>query len=426
MEDKINEAIEILEKIFIADGITVSKILQQSLVDTGKITNREMQSLVACTTPLEKINKEIIIWIYEALYKAFNLPEPIKYFSKKEIQSADLFHIKRYQSQYPLKFVILDRLAYGHQYLITQSIQEIQTLKESGIIIWDKNIQRESIITKIGDEMVAHIRYDDKRAREIGDKIARNEYYSNSLRWHLIVNGKEDYYIDDSVEPNILIINSGTIAEIDGQHRDKGSEYALLKNPNVYMKFPILFTIGTTTQGQSIIYQEEKRAPINRRHVQTYSNTASNRIVNLIIGSEKLDNVYKVVDTLQAVNNNGGFVLKSILSDAINKYYKLQSRSISRIQEQKISDWIIKFLNELADIYFEDFVNYITVSKTKWNVSPFSFYGYIYLSSVLQNQEDWEQKLREMLNQIDFNNKPWVSITNAHKFVEKIFKEVAS
>jgi len=195
-----------------------------------------------------------------------------------------------------------------------------------------------------------------------------------------------------------------------------------MDNPNVFINFPILFTTGNIEDGQQIINQEEKRAPINKRHIKLYEKKTSNDIVNEIKRSSRLDNVYKFCDTMQQYNTGAGFILSDILSDAIEKYYdETNTRGNKKIE---LIEWLVIFLNEIAEIFYDDFRNFRKVNKNKWNVSPYAFIGYIYLSSVLRSKDNWQDKLRQILDNIDFTKTPWVTTTYIDKIMDKYFREI--
>jgi hypothetical protein len=141
--------------------------------------------------------------------------------------------------------------------------------------------------------------------------------------------------------------------------------------------------------------------------------------------TEDIDSVYKFSNTLQEINQGGGFVLNSVLIDSIEEFYNIESKS----QEVKTRKWIVEFLNELADIFHKDFENYLVTKKIKWNVSPYAFGWYIYLSSVLQNKDNWEDKLLSIFSEVDFSiqNKPWKDgASKPDKLIVKHFKEVVN
>lgn len=391
------ELYELLNAIFLDDSniLIIVNALESSLVNSGKLLTSELSGIINQKVPLKNVHVGILVMIYQELQKinGSNLPPITDYFSKEDISAADLYLEKKYNSMYPLKFKVLDTLSDNNQFLISLSIQELKILKDNGIIQWDANIQRESVAIKKGNNLVTRIKYDDKRAREIGSSIASNNYYSNSLRWHLIENENANWEIKD----DNLIIHSGTIAEIDGQHRDKGSEYALIENPNVFLKFPILFTIGTVRMGKDIIIQEEKRAPFDREYVKSMEKTNGHRAVNIIKNSEELDTVYKFYNTTEQYKNGVGFISESSFAEQINQCY--EEDMTSQRQIKKVSEWIIEVLNYIAEIYRDDFKAF--PNTTRWTVSRQVIVGYVYLSKVIKDNPEWERLAYETLLKVE-------------------------
>lgn len=379
--------------------IILSK-LKKDLVETGKILLTELYSIVSLSLPLEDINKDLVILIYISLQelRGLELPSATNYFSQSQISSAKMYNPKTYNQTYPIKFKLLDKLG-ENQYLITENIQEMNLLKKAGIIQWDKNIQRESITVRKGNDLVVNINYNDKRAREIGNAIVKNKYYSNCLRWHLIDNEYAQYEIKD----NMLIIYSGVIAEIDGQHRDRGSEYALLSKPNIDLKFPILFTIGSIKMGKEIIVQEEKRQPFNKQFVKALENTIGNKIVGILKNSENLDELITFSQTTEQYKNGVGFMLEFAVADAIDNFYDRNELKTQR-QLFKLSTWIIDFLNYIVELYSEDFILYKEKNIIKsWLTSCGAGYSLIYLSSIFYLNSNWEESLKKILTKISLS-----------------------
>lgn len=75
----------------------------------------------------------------------------------------------------------------------------------------------------------------------------------------------------------------------------------------------------------------------------------------------------------------------------------------------------------------ERIVNYLRKAKDiRWNVSQYTFAGYVYLSSVLQGKENWVNLLNNILSSIDFSiqNQPWKNgVQKPDKLVVKYFEE---
>ena len=421
-ENSKQELINVLKNMFI--DTNVYNVLSKELVETGKMTNIDVKSIINYRTDLNNVRKEVLVWLYKAILK-YNtgLPKIEYYFEDEEIKQAEYFSINRNSVNFPLKFFYYKKLEPKDDYLISLTAKEINSLLSNGIIILNPEIQRESTITTYNGQLVSSISYNDKRAREISIEINNNNYHPDTARLILIIDGEEDYIIDENNKE--IIINSGNIALLDGNHRFKGIEYSVFEIPDIVMDMPIIFSFGTVKDGKQIISQTEKRQPLKKEHVKTYEKTNESDIVRGIVKSENIDPVYKFCTTQQQINNNAGFVLESILIDYIKKYYN--THNISKKQENQIRDWLIEYFNYLADYFYEEFSKYVYVKKEKWNVSPYAFSGYIYLSKHVQNRDNWETEVDKLLKLIDFNiqNKPWKNGTkNPEKNVIKLFEEV--
>lgn len=385
-----------------------------NVVNEGRITNTDIQNLFNNAELLNNASDVVLLWLYEPLVTAFTKLKPLDYFfTKEEIIEAHESTSVRKQTKFPIRFPILSKLR-SNSYLSCLSIQQILSLKEAGVIRWKDKMQRETVYTKIGDTLVSHIKYDDKRAREIGQKMIAGDFYPNSFRWH-IVSADCEYDITDDT----IILKDGYIAEIDGQHRDKGSEYALTQNPDIEMSVPIIFTIGNSSLAQAIINQDEQRAPIDKHVVESYKQTATNRIVKWITASDELDPVYKFGDTEQSIKIGGGFVLVSTLADAIDKYYNTTKMSYNT--QKYTAHKITCFLNELADIFQEEFTNYRQLQISKSTIiSDQMIDTYVYIISVVQDDNEPYKKFRSVITSIDFNL-PLKQISS-HEYIDQLIK----
>lgn len=411
------ELINILKRIYSARFDDCFAIYINELVNSGKMTVSNLQLLMTSFDILSEAETSTLVLLLKPLekHKTFKLPELETFFTRNEIYNAELVWADNLKG-FPVELPIYAKLTDKDNYLTCLTIQQIARMKEAGIIQWKENMQRESVIVKLSEtDFVSHIKYDDKRARAIGESISENQFYPNALRWH-ILSGACEY----EVTKNSIILKSGYIAEIDGQHRDKGSEYALRENPDIIMSMPIILTIGSPFVAQQIISQDEKRAPIDKDVVAIYKQTSGNSILNLLIGSNKIDPVYKFCDTIQGIQTGSGFVLKSTVSEAIDRYYC--KSKLSRVAETQIAEWLVDFFNVLADIMFDDFSNYKKSRKQNCKTAFQVFEGYILISSVLyynHRKDDWVQILSDILDKVDFVAAPRETL----KQIKYIMKE---
>ena len=426
LDSRRQEIITILETIIkSSDNKKLYPVFQSELMDVTnpKMTNREIQSILSLHTKLESVSMEVLVWIYTAIQKYRNdIPKVEELFEEQEIKQAKVFQIKRTQMQFPLHFKILDKLVPHEDYLLSLSIKTLNSMQENGVIQLNAEMQRESEITVYKGIFVSHISYNDNRADEISQSILSDDFHGDTIRLILIDDEEAKYEINQETQE--LIIYSGNIALIDGNHRLKGAEKALSINENLELKLPVIFSIGSVRVGQKIINQSEKRQPINKQHSDLYGDEIKDNIVRGLVSSDNIDKVYKFRATTQEINKGAGFVCENILSEYIKKYYDING--ISKKQENNIKNWLVEFFNELADHFGQDFKSYQKVKDIRWNVSQYTFAGYIYLSSILQNKENWEQQLSNILDSIDFSigNQPWKNgVQKPDKLVVKYFEE---
>ena len=409
--------IKLLTRIYVSEFDICFSIYSNELINNGKMTASTIQNLMTDLSELDNLSDTVLLVLYKPLSEQthFHLPPVSYFFTREEEIRASMFIQRNTNSKLPVKFKILAKLTDNDNYLTCVSIQEISNLKSAGLIRWVQGMQRESVITQIDDnEYISHIKYDDKRARAIGESMARGDFFPNALRWHITTDNCEYDISDDT-----FILKSGYIAEIDGQHRDKGSEYALKESPDIIMNMPVILTVGNVATAQHIINQDEERAPIDKDVVAEYRLSSGNSILKMIIGNSNLDPVYKFCDTIQGIQTGSGFVLKSALSEVIEKVYC--EKKISRNTEMQIADWLVEYFNELADIQYDDFANYKQSRKSNRKALYDTFIYYIYISAALKNNSEWKTKLRTIIDATDFskNNLKLTTVKYAHSMIER-------
>ncbi len=418
------EIIKVISNIIKTDNDKLLPVFRSELVDQGnKLTMVEVYDLLSTKKDLTNYPVEVLVWIYNVLMKYNSDLKPIAYyFTDKEIKDAEKYQISRVKAQYPLNFEILRKPDPNHEdYLMSIPIKTLVSLMENGVIQLDTEMQRENEISTYNGMLVSNIKFNPDAAREIGESMVKHNYRTDTIRLILVQDGEEDYDFKGSK----LIVNSGNIALIDGNHRLKGSELALIKNENIELELVVIFSIGTVKDGQYIIAQSEKRQPLNSERLKAFENTSESSIVKGIKTSLDLDKVYKFVQTKEEVDKGVGFVLESILIDNVKKYYDVNG--ISKKQENIIKMWLVDFFNELADILNKDFANYLTVRKVRWSVSPYAFAGYLYASSKLYGKNNWQNQLQTVISKIDFEEVPWKQgARNQEKLAIMKFEEVVS
>lgn len=411
-----DKLIGILKKLFVVKQRECQDIYAAEIVNEGKMTWNELRYVLSNPEQLDNISDVILCWLYCPLaeHEVFGLAPAAAYFTPIEIQNAGTEFSKKSKAVLPVKLPILSKLTDDDNYLTVLTIQEIANLRSNGLIKWKEGMQREAVITKLSEnDFVSHIKYDDNRAREIGKAMSDGVFSPNALRWH-ILSGECDYNITEKS----IILKSGYFAEIDGQHRDKGSEYALIENPDIIMTMPIIVTIGSRQKAQQIIDQDEKRAPINKHMVMQYKNTVGNSIFKLMMGKQ-IDPVLKFCDTEQGIKVGQGFILKSQIADSIDKYYSAKSVR----EQEKSAEWLVDFLNELAEINYSEFENFRQLRNKISSARSEAFIYYIYISKLLKDRAEWRNELKEIISKLQFSDCNNYKM-KPEQFIDPIVKEM--
>jgi len=280
-------------------------------------------------------------------------------------------------------------------------------------------MQRESITSMYNNKIVSHVAYNDSKAREIGKAIASGEYHpKDDISIHLISDGEEDYIFDGEN----LVIKSGNLALLDGQHREAGIEYALLEDIDINMSQSIYFTVGSVEMAQSIIAQHEKQTPIKKELVESYTNSDGKFIFTRFSTNPDISKYYKFADNYETVKKGFAMATSGDMIRTINKYY---GKKMKLKERNDVSKWLIEFFTELVYIYEDDLLDFKNVRKIKWNMKGYAFSLYIYISKYLYKRENWKEVLFDILNKIDFTNEPEgskynVKLRNAIKIVQNI------
>lgn len=244
--------------------------------------------------------------------------------------------------------------------------------------------------------------------------------------------------MDDGIGKPIIVDNTIVIPEDgdciipDGNHRCIAAERAYFNHPELKTQFQnqyfqVIFTFYTPRKVKQMITQEWKVEKVNGKHISAMKENFSNLIVDEIKRSEKSESVYadKIVTTGIEIREHKGFILYSFLSDAINRNYDSNS-FVLKSQALTLANWIIEFYNYLSILMIDDFLNYKNISKTKWSTNQYVVYGFIYLSSILKDDINWKEKLKNIIEKINWNKdfSPEFN-NNANKNILKVEEKFA-
>lgn len=412
----------LLNNIILTEREPAAAILKSELIEKGKMNNSTINNIVFGRVHVSSLDVSALYWIYGAIKKIkSDLPDVKYFFEEIEIKKAENEREKSIQSQFPLVFEAI-QLKPKQEFNITLPIKNLIELQKSGVIQMDAAMQRESEILIYNGQLISHVAYDDSKAREISKLLISRDYSPDPIRLNLVKDTEAKYIYDNDTKS--LIIHAGNIVLLDGQHRMRAMEYALIQEPELEYSFPVIFSVATVKKAQGIIAQHEKLQPINKNLIKTYQSSIAGDIVRKLELDDNISSIYIFVDTIQALYAKAGFVLSGDLIDAINDYYKVSDYSLK--DQNDLTKWLVEFFMEIAYVMENDFKNFRTI-KNKWNTNRHIFPAYIWLSIILRDNPNWKDILHKLLDSIDFDmaKRPWIlGASKPDRYIINKFKEV--
>lgn len=420
----------IRNKIFHASKSYIKEKIEKELTTSGKYSLIQYKNIEGGITPLSDLKEAELYWFIESASKYLDtVCAPDKYFEESEIQNAK-FYVNEAtpRIEFPIVFENVENLVpySGKQFGFFLSVKQLSLLKSSGFLEVIPELQRDSKKDKYGE---LKTKVNKTRARNIKNTIESGGYFYDQIKINLMNDESANFEYDP--EKRTLTIFSGTMIIPDGNHRTIGCELTNLSNTNSENKYSIAFTFLTPMETKELLAQTWNMEPISNRQKQSMKITNSNMVLDAILRNPDADPIYvkSVVRGEQGTHLQNGFILYDVLSKAIDKYYNTDTIE-TQDERREVVQWLIQFLNRLTSILVADFKNYQVVSKNRWSVDGYAFVGYIMLSKHLQGQDDWREKLKSIIDSIDFSkeNSPLVKRTakNNFKTTENFFEEVIS
>lgn len=403
------------------------------LITDDKFSRNEYATICRSKKNLSILPIEELFWFLQAIENADNKVGKLSdYFTDSEIRDYKNYVKEKYDIESLYDLQNASRLS-ENQWTCKISVEQIALMRKHNIIRADYNFQRQSkaIINKEGDEILRKIYSNQKRVNEIESLLVDNKYFFNTIRINLMDDGtcKPNYKEKDNL---LNIPENGDCIIPDGNHRCKACEQAYFNHPELKEQFAnqyfqIVFTFLPPKEVKRMISQEWNVEKVNRKHIDSMKDNMSNDIVDYIKRSDEIEHIFveNIVTTGLERTTGKGFVVYSHFSDAIQRNYNANAFALKK-DAYKLGDWLISFFNEVSSIFVDDFSNVKDSMKRSWVTNLYTIYGFVYLSKTLQNNEDWEEILKNVVNEIswvkDTDDKDFKGARGDINLVEEIFK----
>lgn len=317
-------------------------------------------------------------------------------------------------------------------------------LWQQGDFYYNERTQRPKIGKMINGKFTEKIDLKTDVVIEITNAVKTNNYIPvDPIVYNIRRDGSEDYYFND--ETGTLEITEGFIDCTDGFHRNvafsgvavEGFDYSSLN----YKDHPIVITHFTEDKCIEMIEQQNKRTNVSAKDMKKKDNSIENYIINELKAKSNI----KITDYYKEIGLYKAYVTRLTLYTAISKLFvlnkddKRKGRKIADFLAQGLYDDIVNGVFKIEFDNLKDFKETSVATNNNMFYVYMTLLSWLYQEYILNRKTDWEDKLEEILENIDMSheNPKWEelgiysdkdlssrAIDNIIKYARLLIKEV--
>ena len=290
--------------------------------------------------------------------------------------------------------------------------QELAEMWRDGIITYNPEIQRGTKVKRGKDNSEVEVAvYNKANVKKIYTSMLSGQYFTDMITLNVLEDGNEKVELDD--EGNLAV--DGEINIADGQHRIRALSMILEGNEKgdtffdlTELKFPVKVTHYNVQTAQQQFHQFSLGLKISSSRAEYFNQTGlANIIVRELMKNSDLAGRVEVVRNSISKNDERHIVTFATLVNAIEIVYKDLE---TRVQAMELTKYLSEFFNELINL-IPELHNYEKRAQSKETSligENFMFYGYVAISKVLRDKENWKEYL-PLVNELDLSkgSKQW-------------------
>jgi hypothetical protein len=282
--------------------------------------------------------------------------------------------------------------------------QKLAEMWRDGIITYNPEIQRGTKVKVGKDNSEVEVAVFSKaNVRKIYESVLSGQYFTDMITLNILEDGNEKVELDD--EENLVV--DGEINISDGQHRIRALAMILEGNEKgntafdlTELKFPVKITHYDVQTAQQQFHQFSQGLKISRSRAEYFNQTGlANIVVRELMKNSDLAGRVEVVRSSIHKKDEKHIVTFATLVNAIDLVYKDLE---TRVQAMELAKYLSEFFNELIN-RISELHNYEKRAQSK-EISligeNFMFYGYVAISKVLRDKENWKEYL-PLINELD-------------------------
>lgn len=337
---------------------------------------------------------------------------PDNYFTEPEQKTSRQYdgELEREDNlRFPITFDNVTMMGSG-VYMLPLSTQIINKMSQSLLLNYNFDTQREATFKRRKDKVMVVPTVNPSSIKDIAKHLLEGTLVPTTLTFNAHTrtadSGNELTY--DSKKRQ-LTINKGTRVDIiDGYHRTKGIQNAILINPELEFYFPVMITNYSTSQSQQYLAQIAKANPMTTERIQEF---AAEKYADDVIKQLRSDSDLKdrISQTSKVHSIRKELTTYSTLSETIDEEFTMETKA----DAMDVGDYLCEFFNYLIGSFSNEFIKQYDEYKENSLINDNNmFAGYIVLARRMQEENLKISALKKILNNIDFNkeNPLWVEL----------------
>ncbi len=376
------------------------------------ITGSRVESVLGNVRTLEEADiRELVLFTEQVhLITEIGRMNPLEWFTENEIETSKQFDKRLFNdiSENAITQVIFEQasIVENDVYSTIIDISTISDLLDAQILNYNFDYQRQPKKRKGSANPVATVY--KKNVKEIKNLLLKQELVSTTIAFNAPSGSSEtgEEVAFDS-ETGLLYISEGVRLDVlDGYHRCLASVQAYKENPNLKFKFMLRVSNYTTREGQLYVAQLAKSTPIPKSRIESLeAKRHADKVVRRLKADSELKN--RISESHSYTPSAGELVSYNVITDAIDREFPMKTTMDEREVEKYLNEFFVYLIGSYPDEFLYNSKD--NNSLMKYNKM---FAGYITLAARMQKEEIELDKLKNILDSIDFSrdNPLWKEI----------------
>jgi len=280
---------------------------------------------------------------------------------------------------------------------------------KDGNISYNPDIQRGSKIKKKrNNEEVEEAVYSRANVKKIYKSMVAGDYFVDMITLNVLDDGSSSISdpFEDEQNGGLAVNITGHLQVADGQHRIRAlnllydsNEKGITNIPLDNFLFPVKVTHYNTKIAQKQFHQFSQGLKISTSRAEYFNSTdRSNIIVRRLMQDSELTGRVEIIKDSIVKSEKRNVVTFASLVNGISMVYK----EMTNVQAEALAQYLCEFFDRLFDAVPElvDYESRQQSKETSLKAENLMFYGYIAISKVLKDRENWQQYL-PLINQLD-------------------------